>query len=119
MAILTARSSPPAIHYSMLVYVHKSQKDSHIVVTHLIKDARDHNDFDKTRGFLNHSEAALEFIGPDREPVQLDSIDKCLQIANIFRDIGCHNYSRPAYQLFQVCLFQLGSITFGTILTGS
>ena len=78
--------------------------NGHIVVTHPNRVIRDYNDIEKTRGFLKHSEAAFEFIGPDREPVHLDPINKCLQIANIIRDTGCPNYpitNWPEHLLFQ------------------
>ena len=46
----------------------------------------------KTRGFLNHQGADFEFIGPDRAPVSINSVQKCLEVANIIRDTGFPNY---------------------------
>ena len=34
------------------------------------------------RGFLNYQHKDFEFIGPDRKPVSIDTIDQCIEIAN-------------------------------------
>ena len=57
----------------------------------LYKVSADFNDLDKTKGFLNHAKTTFEFIGPDKEPVKLDSIDKYLQVDEIIRNTGCPN----------------------------
>ena len=46
----------------------------------------------KTVGFLSHEDTVFEFIGPDRLPVCIDSVDKCLEIANVIRATGLPNY---------------------------
>ena len=46
----------------------------------------------KTVGFLSHKNKEFEFIGPDRPPVCINSVDKCIEIANIIRDTGVPNY---------------------------
>ena len=64
------------------------------MTTYPNKVSVDFNDINKTKGFLNHNETAFEFIGPDREPVKLHSIDKYLQVAEIIRNTGCPNYKQ-------------------------
>ena len=54
--------------------------------------ARDFNYPDKKVGYLTQVQTDFTFIGPDREPVKLDSIDTLLNIANIIRDTGQPNY---------------------------
>ena len=46
----------------------------------------------KTVGFLSHKDTSFEFIGPDRPPVCIDSVEKCIEIANIIRTTGLPNY---------------------------
>ena len=45
----------------------------------------------KTRGFLNH-EKKIKFIGPDRQPVKIETIDQCITLAQILRATGKPNY---------------------------
>ena len=47
---------------------------------------------DKCRGFLNHDSANFAFIGPDRDLIDISSIDQCLNIANVIQDTGRPNY---------------------------
>ena len=54
--------------------------------------ARDFNYPDKKVGYLTQVQTDFQFIGPDREPVELNSIDILLNIANIIRDTGQPNY---------------------------
>ena len=54
--------------------------------------ARDFNYPDKKVGYLTQVQTDFQFIGPDREPVELNSIDTLLNIANIIRDTGQPNY---------------------------
>ena len=53
----------------------------------------DNNCLDKSRGFLNHSEANFTFIGPDREPVLISDIDQCVAIAKLIQETGKPNYT--------------------------
>ena len=46
----------------------------------------------KNVGFLSHDNVTFEFIGPDRPPVLIDSIGKCIEVANIVRSTGVPNY---------------------------
>ena len=46
----------------------------------------------KTVGFLSHEDTVFEFIGPDRPPVHINSVEKCIEIANIIRATGLPNY---------------------------
>ena len=43
-------------------------------------------------GFFSPKDTLFEFIGPDRPPVCIDSIEKCIEIANIIRTTGVPNY---------------------------
>ena len=51
----------------------------------------------KTVGFLSHKDTVFEFIGPDRLPVSIDSVDKCIEIVNIIRTTGLPNYKSPRH----------------------
>ena len=53
----------------------------------------------KVRGFLNNSSADFTFIGPDRTPVHIDTVDKCIQIADIIRQTGLPNYQAARFPL--------------------
>ena len=53
----------------------------------------------KVIGFLNHQPAKFLFIGPDRAPVLVDSIQKCLDIANIIRQTKVPNYAQARITL--------------------
>ena len=66
--------------------------NQHVLPTHPNRVTEDYNDHSKTRGFLNHGQAVFEFIGPDREPVQLNSIEEYLQVADIIRTTNSPNY---------------------------
>ena len=46
----------------------------------------------KTVGFLSHEDTVFKFIGPDRSPVSIDSVDKCIEIANVIKSTGLPNY---------------------------
>ena len=62
-------------------------------VLHNPKVNKDYLIPNKTRGFLNHQRADFEFIGPDRAPVLINSVQTCLELANIIRGTGLPNYS--------------------------
>ena len=47
---------------------------------------------DKTRGHLVHADTSFQFIGPDRDLVQIDSVQKCIEVADIILSIGLPNY---------------------------
>ena len=67
-------------------------------VTHAVKSkmakpqARDVNYPDKTMGYLAQASTDFVFIGPDREPQKLDSVDTLVNIAQTIRDTGQPNY---------------------------
>ena len=52
----------------------------------------DYNIPTKKVGYLAMENTDFRFVGPDRPPVTIDSIDKCLQVANIIRNTGLPNY---------------------------
>ena len=46
----------------------------------------------KTRDFLFQDPGDFLFIGPDREFVDIDSVEKCISIAKVIKGIGQTNY---------------------------
>ena len=46
----------------------------------------------KSFGFHDHHPKKFSFIGPDRAPQHIDSIDAYLGVAEIIRDTGIPNY---------------------------
>ena len=46
----------------------------------------------KVVGFLSHDNKNFEFIGPDKPPVCIDLVDKCIEIASIIHETGVPNY---------------------------
>ena len=54
---------------------------------------------DKNTGFLNHAPAKFQFIGPDRAPVNINSINKCLHVADVIRGTGVPNYRQARIPL--------------------
>ena len=66
---------------------------THAVNLKVVKSqARDFNYPDKTMGYLAQANTDFVFIGPDREPKKLDSVDTLINIANIVRDTDQPNY---------------------------
>ena len=53
---------------------------------------KDFNYSDKTMGYLAQASTDFRFIGPDRCPIKLDSVDMLLKTASIIRDTGQPNY---------------------------
>ena len=43
---------------------------------------------DKTKGFSNHIASDFEFIGPDREPVEITTVEQCISIAEVIISTG-------------------------------
>ena len=37
----------------------------------------------KTKGFINHIASDFEFVGHDREPVEITTVDQCIEIAEV------------------------------------
>ena len=56
------------------------------------RTAVDFNYPDKTVGYLNQAPTDFTFIGPDRAPVEISSVDKLLQIADVILSTGVPNY---------------------------
>ena len=52
----------------------------------------DINDPHKTTGYLAHDSIAFEFIGPDRLPVYMDTVDQYVTVAKIIQSTGLPNY---------------------------
>ena len=55
-------------------------------------DLSDYNIPTKKVGYFAMENTDFRFVGPDRLPVTKDSIDKCLQVANIIKNTGLPNY---------------------------
>ena len=67
-----------------------------IIGSHCSKTSAVSQDFnieDKHRGFLNHGPANFSFIGPDREPVRVESVEQQVNIAHIIKSTGKPNYT--------------------------
>ena len=47
---------------------------------------------DKTKGFINHIASEFTFIGPDREPVEITTVEQCIRIAEVITSTGVPNY---------------------------
>ena len=52
----------------------------------------DFNFSHKTRGHLVHADTSFRLVGPDRDLVQIDSVQKCLEVADIILGTGLPNY---------------------------
>ena len=52
----------------------------------------DYNLPNKNRGHLVHSDTSFQFIGPDRDLVLIDSVQKCLEVADVILATGLPNY---------------------------
>ena len=42
-------------------------------------------------GFLNHDGADIEFIGPDKAPIRISTVEECIQTADTIRAMGVPN----------------------------
>ena len=54
---------------------------------------------DKTVDFLNHTAGEFSFIGPDRAPVDITSVEQCFHIAEVIDSTGCPNYAQARISL--------------------
>ena len=52
----------------------------------------DFNYPDKTVGYLNQAPTDFSFTGPDRAPIQITSVDKLLEVADVILSTGIPNY---------------------------
>ena len=46
----------------------------------------------KTKGFISHIASDFEFIGPDRNPVSITTVEQCIRIAEVISSTGVPNY---------------------------
>ena len=53
---------------------------------------KDFNYPDKTTGYLAQDSTNFTFIGPDRRPVKIDSVETLLKVAEVIRNTGQPNY---------------------------
>ena len=65
--------------------------DSPLLSEHLTPSV-DINDPHKTTGYLAHDCTAFEFIGPDRFPLCMDTVDQYVAVAKIIQSSGLPNY---------------------------
>ena len=61
---------------------------------------RDFNIHDKTVGYLALESIDFKFIGPDRPPVNITSINTCLQVANVILFTIKPNYREARIPVF-------------------
>ena len=47
---------------------------------------------DKTKGFINHKTSNFRFIGPDRAPIDITTIEQCIRVAKTISSTGVPNY---------------------------
>ena len=47
---------------------------------------------DKTKGFISHIASDFKFIGSDREPVEITTVEQCIRITEVIRSTGVPNY---------------------------
>ena len=66
------------------------------------KGAVDFNYPDKRIGYLNQAPTEFSFIGPDREPIDINSIDKLLHVADIILGTQLLNGSNT-HQVWSQC----------------
>ena len=59
----------------------------------------DFNDPDKDRGFLSLQETNFEFIGPDRDFCDYNTIDQVMKIADIIKATGLPNYKQARFPI--------------------
>ena len=52
----------------------------------------DFNNKHKTKGYLAHQDTKFSFIGPDREPIDTNSLDTYMAMARIIRSTGVSDY---------------------------
>ena len=53
----------------------------------------------KTRGFLFHESGDFQFIGPDREAIDIEMVNQCINIADIVRKTNKPNYQQARFPL--------------------
>ena len=53
----------------------------------------------KTRGFLFQESGDFQFIGPDRDTIDIETINQCISIADIVRETNKPNYQQARFPL--------------------
>ena len=59
----------------------------------------DHSIPNKTRGFLFQESGNFQFIGPDRDAIDVKTVDQCISIADIVRNTNKPNYQQARFPL--------------------
>ena len=54
---------------------------------------------DKAKGLINHVISEFQFVGPDRAPVEITTVEQCIKIASIIRSTGVPNYQKARIPL--------------------
>ena len=64
-----------------------------------ISPSSDYSIPNKTRGFLFQESGNFQFIGPDREAIDIKTVEQCINIADIVRDNNKPNYQQARFPL--------------------
>ena len=67
----------------------------------------DVNFSDNICGHIIHDNTSFQFIGPDRDFVYINLVQKCIEVANVILGTGLPNYNMPCI-LSRVCTYKLG-----------
>ena len=59
----------------------------------------DFNDLDKNRGFQSLHETNFEFIGPDGNFCEYDTVEQIVKIADIIKAMGLSNYKQARFPI--------------------
>ena len=54
---------------------------------------------DKAKGFISHVVSKFQFVGPDGAPVEITTVEQCVEIAGIIRSTGVPNYQEARIPL--------------------
>ena len=62
-----------------------------------IPSSSDHSIPNRSRGFLFQESGNFEFIGPDKDTVNIEMVEQCINIADIVRGINKPNYQQVRF----------------------
>ena len=97
-----ASQSDGGFYNTQSIQIHNSTSPSGSNLTNIANDniyhcsdngiVADFNYPDKRIGYLNQAPTDFTFIGPDRDPIEINSVDKLLQTADTILSTGVPNY---------------------------
>ena len=64
-----------------------------------ISPSSDYSIPNRTRGFLFQESGNFQFIGPDREAIDIGTVEQCINITDIVRDTNKSNYQQARFPL--------------------